>query len=47
MPVLLGEGIRFLDNLQTVPIMLDDHPRVTQGVGVTHLHYRIEKNSPA
>ncbi len=46
-PVLLGEGIRFFDNLQTVPIMLDDHPRVTQGVGVTHLHYRIEKNSPA
>ena len=40
-PVLLGSGIRFFDNLTTTPVLLDDHPRVTAGAGVTHLSYRV------
>ena len=39
-PVLLGEGIRFFENLKTAPIELSD-PRVTEGNGVTHLHYDV------
>ncbi|MBV8930944.1 MAG: dihydrofolate reductase family protein [Kutzneria sp.] len=42
-PVLLGEGVRFFDNLHGTPIELDDHPRVTEGIGVTHLWYRVKK----
>lgn len=38
--VLLGEGIRFFDNLGGTPIELDD-PRVIEGTGVTHLYYRV------
>jgi len=38
--VLLGEGIRFFDNLTTTPIELDG-PTVIEGNGVTHLHYRV------
>ena len=40
-PVLLGEGIRFFDNLARMPIDLED-PRVVEGKGVTHLTYRIQ-----
>jgi dihydrofolate reductase len=39
-PVLLGDGIRFLDYLRDTPIMLDD-PEVTEGLRVTHLQYRV------
>jgi len=39
-PVLLGDGIRFFDNLRDAPIMLDD-PAVTEGLRVTHLEYRV------
>ena len=39
-PVLLGDGIRFFDNLEGAPIMLDD-PRVIEGSRVTHLYYRV------
>ncbi len=39
-PVLLGEGIRFFDNLAGAPIELED-PRVIEGTGVTHLYYRV------
>src|SRR6266511_2942436 len=35
-PVLLGEGIRYFDNLSNAPFALED-PRVIQGTGVTHL----------
>ena len=34
-PVLLGDGIRFFDNLRDAPIMLDD-PTVTESTRVTH-----------
>ena len=40
-PVLLGEGIRFFDNLSRSPILLEG-PRVIEGTGVTHLRYRVK-----
>lgn len=43
-PVLLGDGIRFFDNLRETPIMLDD-PEVTEGVRVTHMSYRVRARS--
>jgi hypothetical protein len=39
-PLLLGEGIRFFDNLTSAPIELEG-PTVIEGNGVTHLHYRV------
>lgn len=39
-PVLLGEGIRFFDNVQHPPVMFDD-PEVIEGRRVTHLRYRL------
>jgi dihydrofolate reductase len=41
-PVLLGKGIRWFDNLSHAPVMLDD-PEVTEGLRVTHLAYRLRK----
>jgi len=41
-PVLLGTGIRFFDNLSGAPIELNG-PRVIEGTGVTHLYYRVRK----
>lgn len=38
-PVLLGEGIRFFDNLTISPIMFEN-PTVIEGDRVTHLVYR-------
>ncbi len=40
-PVLLGAGIRFFDNLRDTPVMLED-PTVTEGTRVTHLYYRVQ-----
>ena len=40
-PVLLGDGIPFFANLARSLIELDG-PRVTEGTGVTHLHYRVK-----
>jgi dihydrofolate reductase len=42
-PVLLGTGIRFFDNLTNAPVKLED-PHVTEGVGVTHLVYRVKRD---
>ncbi|WP_277994311.1 dihydrofolate reductase family protein [Streptomyces sp. MST-110588] len=39
-PVLLGEGTRFFDNLTSTPVLLDG-PKVIEGTGVTHLYYRV------
>lgn len=39
-PVLLGEGIRWLANIKDGPVMLDD-PTVIEGHRVTHLRYRV------
>jgi dihydrofolate reductase len=41
-PVLLGEGIRFFDNLRNTPLMLED-PEVVEGTRVTHLQFRVRK----
>jgi dihydrofolate reductase len=42
-PVLLGRGIRFFDDVAGAPAMLGD-PRVVEGTGVTHLRYRVRRN---
>ena len=39
-PLLLGEGIRFFENLASAPIELQG-PTVSEGNGVTHLCYRV------
>ena len=44
-PVLLGRGIRYFDNLRNAPVLLSDHPRVVPGVGVTHLYYDVVKEA--
>jgi dihydrofolate reductase len=41
-PVLLGEGIPFFENLAKHPVRLKG-PTVLEGVGVTHLTYRVCK----
>ena len=40
-PVLLGEGIRYFDNVSTAPVALEG-PSVIEGTGVTHLIYRVK-----
>lgn len=42
-PVLLGKGIRLLDNLTAAPIELDN-PEVIEGNGVTHLYYEVPRS---
>ncbi|MCX4551263.1 dihydrofolate reductase family protein [Streptomyces sp. NBC_01387] len=39
-PLLLGEGVRFLDNLAEAPRALRG-PTVVEGTGVTHLSYTV------
>jgi dihydrofolate reductase len=41
--VLLGGGIPLFDNLANTPIHLGS-PRVTAGVGVTHLRYQVHRS---
>ncbi len=41
-PVLLGGGVRLFDNLGAVPLDLEIM-RVVEGLGVTHLKYRVVK----
>lgn len=41
-PVLLGKGTPFFPNLENAPIQLEG-PEVTEGDGVTHLHYRVAR----
>jgi dihydrofolate reductase len=41
-PVLLGDGVRLLDNLGTEPIELESS-RVIEGARVTHLTFRVVK----
>jgi len=41
-PVLLGGGVRLFDHLDTAPIELEPQA-VVQGLGVTHLRYRVVK----
>jgi hypothetical protein len=39
-PVLLGDGIRFFNNLSNAPVALEG-PTIVEGTGVTHLIYRV------
>jgi dihydrofolate reductase len=41
-PVLMGDGIRWFDNLRHTPVMLED-PTVTEGSRVTHLDFSVRK----
>jgi dihydrofolate reductase len=41
-PVLLGKGIPWFENLESGPVRLAD-PEVIQGTGVTHLVYRVRR----
>lgn len=41
-PVLLGDGVRFFDNLGLEPIELE-RISVIEGAGVTHLRFRVIK----
>jgi dihydrofolate reductase len=43
-PVLLGDGVPLFGKLASAPVELDD-PMVDEGVGVTHLHYRVRKRA--
>lgn len=43
-PVLLGQGVRFLDDIANAPLPLTD-PDVIEGEGVTHLCYRVPASS--
>jgi dihydrofolate reductase len=40
-PVLLGSGTRLFSDPQSPPIQFDGPIRVVEGVGVTHLRYRV------
>jgi dihydrofolate reductase len=44
-PVLLGGGTPFFSGLATKPVQLDGPFRVVEGVGVTHLAYRVRKSA--
>lgn len=41
-PVLLGRGVRFFDDLHATPVRLSD-PEIVAGKAVTHLTYRVLK----
>jgi dihydrofolate reductase len=43
-PVVLGAGVRWLENLDTAPVQLGD-PTVVEGNGVTHLAYPVIRKS--
>ena len=43
-PVLLGGGKPFFAGLPGAPYRLED-PTVTEGAGVTHLHYRVRREA--
>jgi dihydrofolate reductase len=40
-PVLLGDGTRFFDQLEGAPFTLEGPVSVTEGVDVTHLRYKV------
>lgn len=42
-PVLLGRGVRYLDEFDGGPIVLGDPVEVIEGKRVTHLRYRVNK----
>jgi dihydrofolate reductase len=40
-PVLLGGGVRFFDELKSAPVLLDGPDLVVEGSRVTHLRYQV------
>ena len=44
-PVLLGSGVRFLDELKAAPILLDGPDLVVEGSRVTHLRYQVRRST--
>jgi dihydrofolate reductase len=42
-PVLLGGGVRFFDELRSAPILLDGPDLVVEGSRVTHLRYQLSR----
>ncbi len=44
-PVLLGSGVRFLDELKAAPILLDGPDLLVEGSRVTHLRYQVRRSS--
>jgi dihydrofolate reductase len=42
-PVLLGGGVRFFDQLQGAPFELEGPVSVVEGSDVTHLRYRVRR----
>jgi dihydrofolate reductase len=43
-PVLLGAGVSFFDQLEIAPVELDG-PEIIEDTGVTHLRYRVRNHS--
>ena len=43
-PVLLGSGVRFLEELQAAPILLDGPDLLVEGSRVTHLRYQVRRS---
>jgi dihydrofolate reductase len=42
-PVLLGDGVHFFDQLQRAPFELEGPVSVVEGTDVTHLRYRVRR----
>jgi len=43
-PVLLGGGVRFFDEIKAAPILLDGPDLVVEGSRVTHLRYQVRRS---
>jgi dihydrofolate reductase len=43
-PVLLGSGVRFFDELNAAPILLDGPDLLVEGSRVTHLRYQVRRS---
>jgi dihydrofolate reductase len=43
-PVLLGSGVRFFEELKAAPILLDGPEQVVEGSRVTHLRYQVRRS---
>jgi hypothetical protein len=43
-PVLLGSGVRFLEELKAAPILLDGPDLLAEGSRVTHPRYQVRRS---